>query len=160
MAKAYTGVDIGTGHLKLAVCDGKAVSQIAIEEVPDNLVKDGRITSLETMSELLRDAVRKHRITAKNCALVLHARDVYTRRISLPAMTVDELKLNLPFEFRDYIADGKDVYKRQLLPFRCLRLSCTRRMREPTKRLFVAVLPPPRPSAFRIRLLIKMEPLR
>ena len=90
MAKAYTGVDIGTGHLKLAVCDGKAVSQIAIEEVPDNLVKDGRITSLETMSELLRDAVRKHRITAKNCALVLHARDVYTRRISLPAMTVDE----------------------------------------------------------------------
>ena len=111
MAKAYTGVDIGTGHLKLAVCDGKAVSQIAIEEVPDNLVKDGRITSLETMSELLRDAVRKHRITAKNCALVLHARDVYTRRISLPAMTVDELKLNLPFEFRDDIADGKDKYR-------------------------------------------------
>lgn len=111
MAKAYTGIDIGTGHLKLAVCDGKGVSQIAIEEVPDNLVKDGRITSLETMSDLLRDTVRRHKIAAKNCALVLHARDVYTRRISLPAMTVDELKLNLPFEFKDYIADGKDKYR-------------------------------------------------
>lgn len=111
MAKALTGIDIGTGHLKMAVCDGRAVSQVIVEDMPDNLVKDGRITSLETMSELLRNTVRKHRVSAKNAAFVLNSRDVYTRRIVLPAMTVDELKLNLPFEFRDYIADGKDKYR-------------------------------------------------
>ena len=111
MAKALTGIDIGSGHLKMAVCDGRAVSQVIVEDMPDNLVKDGRITSLETMSELLRNTVRKHRVSAKNAAFVLNSRDVYTRRIVLPAMTVDELKLNLPFEFRDYIADGKDKYR-------------------------------------------------
>lgn len=111
MAKAVTGIDIGSGHLKMAVCNGANVSQVAIEEMPDNLVKDGRITSFETMSDLLRAAVRKNRIAVKDCALVLHASDVFTRRMSLPAMTVDELKLNLPFEFKDYIADGKDKYR-------------------------------------------------
>ena len=31
-------------------------------------------------------------------------------RITVPAMTEEELGLNLPFEFRDYIADDKDKY--------------------------------------------------
>ena len=111
MAKSYLGIDVDSGHLKLVVCSGETIELVAIELLPDNLVKDGRITSLETMSEILRDAVRKNKISTKNAALVLHSNDVFTRRISLPAMTADELKINLPFEFKDYIAEGKDKYR-------------------------------------------------
>lgn len=110
MAKTYIGIDIGTGHIKLAVCNENGVQQAAMEDVPENLVKDGRITSFETMSDLLREAVRKHKITAKDCALTLHSREAFTRRITVPAMTIEELTLNLPFEFKDYIADDKDKY--------------------------------------------------
>lgn len=110
MARLYTGIDIGAEHLKLAVCSEQGVVQAVTEEVPDGLVREGRVTSLETMSGVIRDAARKHRITTKNCAIVLHATDVFTRRITIPAMTVDELTLNLPFEFKDYIADDKDKY--------------------------------------------------
>lgn len=110
MAKLYTGIDIGAERLKMAVVGDQGVVQVAVEEVPESLVKDGRVTSYEAMSDVIRDAARKHKISAKNCALVLHSRDVFTRRITVPAMTVDELDLNLPFEFRDYIADDKDKY--------------------------------------------------
>mgnify|MGYP000243672193 CR=1 FL=1 len=36
--------------------------------------------------------------------------DSLFRRLSLPAMTEKELRLNLPYEFRDYISQGKDRY--------------------------------------------------
>ncbi|MEA5021020.1 MAG: pilus assembly protein PilM [Gordonibacter sp.] len=111
MAKSYLGIDVDSGHLKLVVCSRETIELVVIELLPDNLVKDGRITSLETMSEILRDAVRKNKISTKNAALVLHSNDVFTRRIALPAMTADELKINLPFEFKDYIAEGKDKYR-------------------------------------------------
>ncbi len=110
MAKLYTGIDIGTDHLKMAVCGERGVSQVVSEDLPDGLVRDGRITSLETMSGIIKEAVRKHKISSKNCVFALHSNDVYTRRIAIPAMTVEELNLNLPFEFKDYIADDKDKY--------------------------------------------------
>ena len=110
MAKLYTGIDIGSERLKMAVCGDQGVVSVAIEEVPESLVKDGRVTSFETMAEVIRDAARKNKINAKDCALALHSRDVFTRRITVPAMTEEELGLNLPFEFRDYIADDKDKY--------------------------------------------------
>ncbi|WP_080800932.1 type II secretion system protein GspL [Arabiibacter massiliensis] len=110
MAKLYTGIDIGAERLKMAVCNEQSVVQVAVEEVPASLVRDGRVTSFEALTEVVRNAARKNKVGAKDCALVLHSNDVFTRRITVPAMTVEELSLNLPFEFRDYIADDKDKY--------------------------------------------------
>lgn len=75
MAKLYTGIDIGSERLKMAVCGDQGVVSVAIEEVPESLVKDGRVTSFETMAEVIRDAARKNKINAKDCALALHSRD-------------------------------------------------------------------------------------
>ena len=71
----------------MAVCGDQGVVSVAIEEVPESLVKDGRVTSFETMAEVIRDAARENKINAKDCALALHSRDVFTRRITVPAMT-------------------------------------------------------------------------
>ena len=111
MAKSYLGIDIGAGHLKMAVFEGETVSHIVTAEMPDNLIKDGRLMSYETMADIVRDTLKAKKITAKECSLALHSHDVYTRRITLPAMTAEELHLNLPFEFKDYIADGKDKFR-------------------------------------------------
>ncbi|MEG2261172.1 MAG: pilus assembly protein PilM, partial [Raoultibacter sp.] len=46
----------------------------------------------------------------KDAALLLPNSVSLTRRLSLPMMTEAELQLNLPYEFRDYITDGKDHY--------------------------------------------------
>lgn len=110
MAKSYTGIDIGTGHIKMAVVGAKGIAQLAVEEVPENLVKDGRIISLEAMSDLIRKSAKSNHISVKDCGFLLHDKETFTRRLTIPAMTVEELELNLPYEFRDFIADDKEKY--------------------------------------------------
>lgn len=110
MAKLQVGFDFGTGDLKIAVCDGSAVRKLVVQPVPDRLVKQGRIVSFEAMSDFLKQTVSKHRLGAKNCAVVLPSGLAYLRRVRMPAMTTEQLKVNLPYEFRDYLTMDKDKY--------------------------------------------------
>ena len=111
MGKAYTGIDIGTGQVKLVVCEPNgSIRHAAVCPVPDQLVREGRIVSPEAMSDFLRDAAREHKIKVRDCAVILPAALAFTRRLSVPLMTEEQLKLNLPYEFRDFITQEKDKY--------------------------------------------------
>ena len=121
MAKQCVGIDIGSEHAKLAVFDGQRVTQAVLCEIPDGLVRDGRITSFEAMSDVIKAAVKENKISVKDCAIALHPADVLMRRVTMPAMTVSQLELNLPYEFRDYIAEGKGRYN---FDYAVLNMSC------------------------------------
>lgn len=110
MGKTYTGVDIGDSSIKLAVSDGQSVSKVAIEMLPEGLVADGRIVSHDAMADFIKSVVRSIGGVSKDVAFVVPGSDSLFRRLSLPAMTEKELRLNLPYEFRDYISQGKDRY--------------------------------------------------
>ena len=110
MGKTFTGVDIGDSSIKLAVCDGNVVSQVAIEALPDGLMVDGRVVSHDAMADFIKSVVKSKGGVPKDAAFVVPASDSLFRRLSLPAMTEKELQLNLPYEFRDYISQGKDRY--------------------------------------------------
>ena len=110
MGKTYTGVDIGDSSVKLAVCDGETVTKVAIETLPDGLVADGRVVSHDAMADFIKGVVKSTGGMPKDVAFVVPAADSLFRRLSLPAMTEKELALNLPYEFRDYISQGKDRY--------------------------------------------------
>lgn len=104
------GFDIGTSTLHLAVCDGGSLRRIITEPLPDNLVRGGQILSYDAMGDFLRDVRRQHRLTARAAALALPASLCFCRRLTLPVMTVDQLRVNLPYEFRDYITQEKEKY--------------------------------------------------
>lgn len=104
------GIDIGSSTVKFALCSGGRLKRLAIEPLPDNLLREGRIVSPEAMSVFLRDAVRKHRIPGRHCALVLPSNVAFSKTVTMPAMSVEQLRLNLPYEFRDYISLEKDKY--------------------------------------------------
>lgn len=110
MGKTYTGIDVGSGVLKLAMSDGSAIAKIALEELPEGLLSNGRITSFDSMADLIKDTAKRVGGLAKQVAFVLPPADCVTRRIQMPAMSVRDLETNLPYEFRDYIAQGKDKY--------------------------------------------------
>lgn len=110
MGKTCTGVDIGESSIKLAVCEGDAVKKVVVESLPEGLVVDGRIVSRDAMADFIKSLAKSAGGISKDVALVLPAADNLVRRLTLPAMTEKELKLNLPYEFRDYIAQGKDRY--------------------------------------------------
>lgn len=110
MAKTYVGIDIGTCQLKLAVCNGGQIRRTVVEPMPDNLVREGRIVSLEAMAEFIKKTASKARISTRSSAIVLPSSLVFTRTMNVPVMTKTELQLNLPYEFRDFITQDKDKY--------------------------------------------------
>lgn len=111
MGKKILGIDIGHSSLKLALCENGRVVKTAVQDMPENLLKDGKIVSIETMGEMIRDIMKENGIRAKKAALVIHHENVYARYdISMPQMTEEQLRYNLPYEFRDYITDELHDY--------------------------------------------------
>lgn len=103
MAKTILGIDIGHDQLKLALVKGSRVQKTAIVQMPENLLRQGRMTSVESVGELIRDAMKQNGIRANRAALALPNETVYVKNVDMPPMTVDQLEYNLPFEFKDYI---------------------------------------------------------
>jgi type IV pilus assembly protein PilM len=107
MAGKTIGIEIGNDSVKLAVVSGGRVQKVAAEHLPENMVLEGNVTSPDAMSSFIRKMRKEHHIPGGNCALVLPYRSVITNSVTLPPMSDGELKMNLPFEFRDYVgADG------------------------------------------------------
>ena len=96
--------------MKLAVVKEGRVQKLCVSVLPDHLVRDGRITSLDALAEELHAVLRQERITAKKCALVLSPETAFVRRITVPRMTAEQLSVNLPYEFHDYIQKDKELY--------------------------------------------------
>ena len=103
MAKTTLGIDIGHDQLKLALVKGTRVLKTAMAEMPENLLREGRITSRETMGELIRATMKQHGIRANRAAFVLPDETVFIKNVEVPPMSVEQLEYNLPFEFKDYI---------------------------------------------------------
>jgi len=101
MRTKLIGVDIGSSTVKLAVWRGGAF-RLASERLPDNLVKNGVIVSSELLARFLRDMRKKYGIPGRQCAVILPEYAVFFRRMSMPAISAEQLVLNLPYEFRDF----------------------------------------------------------
>ena len=108
--KTYLGIDIGQKALKLALVSGGTVLKTAMAEVPDNLVRDGRVVSIETMAELIRAAMKDHNIRCKDAAVIMSGSHVFVKTAVMPLMTPEQLAYNLPFEFRDYTTEDNKKY--------------------------------------------------
>ena len=109
MAHRVIGVEIGSNTLKMAVSVGGVIKQMAVEKMPEDLVREGRPTSAAAMTDFIKTMLKNNGIRGGNAALVLPSQVVIANHVSMPLMSEAELKLNLPFEFRDFV--GKDGAK-------------------------------------------------
>jgi type IV pilus assembly protein PilM len=109
MANKMIGVEFGSSTLKMAVCSGNQVKKMAVEKMPEDLVREGRVTSPAAMTQFLKDMMKENGIRGGSCAMVLPSSLVLGHHVTMPAMNHNELMLNLPFEFRDFV--GKDGAK-------------------------------------------------
>lgn len=110
MAKKLLGIDIGYDRLKLVLMDGSRVAKTANAEMPEKLMRDGGVSSVEAMGELIRSTMKQAGIRCSRAALVVANDNVYVRNVTMPQMTADQLVYNLPFEFRDYITSELKDY--------------------------------------------------
>jgi len=110
MAKTILGVDIGSDSLKLALVTGKMVKKVVAVPMPHSLVKEGRVVSVDAMGDLISSTMQENGIRCTEGALVLSDEVSYIRNTTMPRMTAEQLEVNLPYEFRDYIADDLKDY--------------------------------------------------
>ena len=103
------GIDIGNNNCKIAERTGSSMRLIS-DRMPENMVRDGEMASPETMAQFLKNVRSTERVKERNCALVLNSSQVFFRHVTLPAMSISELTLNLPYEFRDFISNDPDSY--------------------------------------------------
>lgn len=110
MSKAQLGVDIGNRAVHIDVWDGKRLSKSVTEPLPEGLVRDGRIISAAAMTEFFKTLRKSHRLPGGNVSLVLHDGECFCRRFDVPAMSHSQMKVNLSYEFRDFITQEKEKY--------------------------------------------------
>jgi len=108
--KRLMGIDIGNYRMKMAVCENGVMEEFLYANVPDNMVRDDEIVSWEAMADFISETMAENNISCKDVALALPDKLAYITRIRMPLMTISQLKVNLPYEFHDYITEDMDKY--------------------------------------------------
>ncbi len=110
MSNNIIAIDFGESSLKMVQLAGGKVRKTAYAEMPDNIIRDGIIPSMDAMAEFVKETARQNKIPHGNCAVVLPDVLAFSKNVTLPVMTEDQLRYNLPFEFRDYTTEEKGRY--------------------------------------------------
>ena len=110
MAGTQLGFDIGSNSMKVAVCRGNAV-QVEQVRLPENLVDEGgNITLPHAFSQFLKQTKKDLKLPRGKASLVLPPNQVICRLVTMPKMTTDQLIMNLPYEFTDFVQGAADQY--------------------------------------------------
>ena len=111
MSSKMVGVEIGSSTLKMAVFSGSSVKNMAVKRMPEDLVREGKITAPAAMVEFIKEMRKEYNIPSGHAALVLPGQAVISHHVVMPKMSEPELQLNLPFEFRDFVGkEGSKFY--------------------------------------------------
>lgn len=109
MTKIKVGFDIGSSNMKVAVAKGDSF-RVEMVRLPDNLMDEEGITMPHAFSQFLRQTVKALRLPKGPAAFALPPRQVICRQVTLPEMSVEQLMLNLPYEFTDFTRGVADQY--------------------------------------------------
>jgi type IV pilus assembly protein PilM len=110
MGNTRLGFDIGSSSLKIAVLRG---TETRIEEVrlPENMVDGtGAILLPHAFAQFLKQTKKDLSLPRGPAALALPPSQVICRLVTMPRMTTEQLLLNLPYEFSDFIQGVADQY--------------------------------------------------
>ncbi|MGI6089896.1 MAG: pilus assembly protein PilM [Saccharofermentanales bacterium] len=108
MAKNYIGIEIGNGIATMY--QGGNKGRILVSRLPENLVDGGEIISPNFLSQFLKKMKKEGRFSGKACALILPEYSTYFRSLEMPPISEKQLRLNLPYEFRDFVGNESINY--------------------------------------------------
>ena len=103
--KNCLGIEIGHYRIKIAYAEKGELREFISERVEGIDRNDMR-----QYADLIKDLLKEYAIRCRNVVFVIRQEDAYVRRFELPLMTEEQLRLNLPYEFHDYIGNEMDKY--------------------------------------------------
>ena len=111
LPRTLLGVDMGYDSLKLSLCRNGRVRKVATVAMPKNFLKEGRVVSTEAMGDFIRASMRQNGMRgAANAAVILPNESAFVREVTMPLMSAEQLMINIPYEFNDYITDELKGY--------------------------------------------------
>ncbi len=106
MMKNCLGIEIGHYRIKIAYMERGVLKKYVSVRLENDTLSD-----MKWYAEFIRDILHENHIRCKNVVFALRQDDTYVKRCRLPLMTIEQLKLNLPYEFHDYIGEELDAYQ-------------------------------------------------
>ncbi len=108
------GLDIGSAFVKVAELKlskkGNSLKKFGIAAVPEGVIRDGRIADMDTLSGIIRDLFKSHKIREKKVAISTGGHSVVIKTIATATATEKQLAENIRTEAEQYIPyDIEDV---------------------------------------------------
>ncbi len=108
MARGLVGLDIGSHSIKimeLKEAKGGAwkLVKFGLHKLPAETIVDGAIMNSGAVVEGIRDLMARHKIKAREVATSIAGHSVIIKKITLPAMSDDELTESIQWEAEQYI---------------------------------------------------------
>ena len=98
-------IGIYTAHrrLSLSMYKGKEIKTTWVD-IPNNIINNGQIVSKNLFAAFIKETMKEKKFRGKKAYFVIGTDRVLTRNIKLPKMGDEQLRINLPYEFRDSIS--------------------------------------------------------
>lgn len=94
--------DLGNSSLKIAVLK-KGALELHELPLPENLMEEDNLLMPHAFSAFLKKSKKELHLPGGPAGLLLPSAKVICRLVTMPRMSVDQLMLNLPYEFSDFI---------------------------------------------------------
>lgn len=109
-----TGVDIGSGFIKVAELDYShrqpALIAAGATALPQGVIKDGLISNLALLAAQLQQLMLSAGCHSKNVAFSVGGRSTFVREVLFPLMGPAELKEAITWDIEKYIPFAPDTY--------------------------------------------------
>ena len=113
-SKSVVGLDIGSSSIKLVHLKetkrGYQLLAFGMAQLPPEAIIDGALMNSTVIVSTIRDLLRTHRVKHKEAGIAISGHSVIIKKITLPAMTDQELEESIQWEAEQYIPfDINDV---------------------------------------------------
>ena len=108
--QAVLGISVTHGRLAMTLMRGGVVRKSYWEELPDNIVEGNKIISHHLFAEFLKEQIKDKEIKCKNAAYVIADSEIFVRKITTPRLSDEQIRYNIPFEFKDFIQGELNQY--------------------------------------------------
>lgn len=113
--KNALGLDIGSSSVKLVQLNesskGIHLANFSMAPLPSEAIVDGALMNSPAVVDTIQQMVANQRLRTKDVAVSVSGNSVIIKKISLPAMTPEELRESINWEAEQYIPfDVADVY--------------------------------------------------
>jgi type IV pilus assembly protein PilM len=108
-SKSVVGLDIGSSSVKAVELSRRGRSKefelthLGVASMPAEAIVQGAFLNSSAIVEGIREAIEKAKIRTKNVAAAVSGHSVIVKKVSLPAMTRDELDEQIRWEAEQYI---------------------------------------------------------